>query len=183
MCESVCRTSLTDMSTYSCPNECDNLCKLLNQSKKDDEKDQLNFYGLTDDEVQFCASNKVTCLESYKLSWTAEKLCEQIYSQNRVNDESDACRHYVWAMYMAKDSKVGPSNAESILNAHENNPLEPADERAMDLANNRKALLDFAQQKDKNLSDEKILNLFKENLKKKKLVILRPRFSGTGGLP
>ena len=99
----------------------------------------------------------------------------------RVNDESDACRHYVWAILLAKNLNL--KNAEIILNAHENNPLEPEDEKAMDVANNRIALIDFSKY-DSNVFDEKfILTLFKENLEKKKLIVLKPRFSNSKGVP
>lgn len=182
-CESVCATSQTDMATYSCTIECENLCKKLNNKSKDKEKNELNFYGLTDEEVKFCSSNKMICLKAYKLSWEAESLCEKIYPQSRVNDESDACRHYLWAILMAKETTIGLSNAESILKAHEANPFEALDEKEMDLANNRRGLLDYLENKKLKLNDEEILNLFKKNLQKKQLNILKPKYTNSGGLP
>lgn len=176
-CLDKCVVAMTDMSSFGCPSQCDSLCKKVTTA--DDETDQLNYYGLTNDEVKFCTENKTTCLKAYKLSWDTEKICLSVYPQSLTNDESDACRHYVWSNLLSRD--IGLKDAETILNAHENNPKEPADEKAMDLANNRLGLIDF--QKNKKITDIEIINSFKQNLKNKSLVILKPRYPTTGGLP
>lgn len=176
-CESKCRTSETDMATYMCPQQCDILCKKIGKPVGKDP----NLYGLTDDEVKFCASHKVVCIQAYKLTWTAESLCKEIYETSELSDESDACRHYIWSFLLSKE--IGISSAEAILNAHENTPLEPQDEKAMDLANNRLAQIDFAKRNAKKITDKYITDLFKENLKNNKLIILKPKYKKNGGLP
>ena len=176
-CESECRIAIVDMSSYMCHQQCDALCKSLEKPSRKDP----NFYGLTDDEIKFCSQNKLICLKAYKLTWTAESLCKEMYSYSDLNDETDACRHYIWAFLLSKEVNI--KNAEAILSAHENNQLEPKNERSMDLANNRLGQIDYEKSKDKDLNNKFITELFKENLKNNKLVILKPKFQKTGGLP
>jgi len=170
-CESLCVIADTDMSTFRCPDRCESLC---NQASE-------NIYGLTDDEIKFCKENKLDCLRAYKETWSAEKICLKIYPVSDVNDESDACRHYVWSILLAKS--IGTIKAETVLNAHENNPREPKNQQAMDLANNRLGLLDYQKMKSKKITDEEITKSFIEQLKKNSLIILKQNYKSTGGLP
>lgn len=170
-CETLCATADTDMSTFMCPDRCETLCK----------QPYENIYGLTDDEIKFCKSNKLDCLKAYKESWNAEKICLKIYPVSDVNDESDACRHYVWSILLAKS--IGTVKAETVLNAHENNPREPKNQQAMDLANNRLGLLDYQKMKSKQLTDDEIKKSFIEQLKKNSLIILKQNYKSTGGIP
>jgi hypothetical protein len=174
-CESKCRTSQTDMATYLCPQQCDLFCK--NQGKPI-EKDS-NFYDLTDNEIAFCKKNPISCAQAYKLSWEAEKICQSIYIRSSTNDESDACRHYIWAYLLAKE--LGKKTALKILDAHEDNPKQALNEREMDLHNNELGLNAF--QKNKNLPNSALLELYKKNLKDKKVKIVKPKYPSTGGLP
>lgn len=175
-CEEKCRVAPTDMSSYMCPRTCKELCS------QNDPEPQLNIYGLTDDELSFCKKNIKTCLKAYKLTWDAENLCRSMYDgRSETNDETDACRHYVWATMLARD--IGVEDAETILNAHENNPFEPEDEKAMDLANNRLALVDFLKNKSKKYDDKSILDSFLSNLKKKKIIVISPRVEMLKGKP
>lgn len=175
-CESECRIGEKDMSTYMCSLQCEQLCKNFGKSSAPEE----NFYGLTDAELKFCKENKVDCLKAYKKTWDAEKICLNIYPASLVNDESDACRHYVWALLLS--NSIGEKNAEAVLNAHETNPKEPTDEKAMDLANNRLGLLNYKKLKD-NFNDEDIKKSFLEELENKKFIIIKPQYPQSGGLP
>ena len=56
----------------------------------------------------------------------------------KKNDASDAYRHYIWAGLMVNE--FGKSFSEKVLNAHELEPSQPEKEKAMDLANNRRAV-------------------------------------------
>lgn len=174
-CQEICRTSKTDMATYLCPQQCDVLCKNFKHNAIKD----LNFYGLTDAEVKYCKENPVSCAKAYELSWEAEKACLSIYTRSSTNDESDACRHYIWAMQLSKN--LGLENARIILNAHENNPKQDLKEKEMDLQNNELGLQDF--EKNSKLPSDKYLDLFKKNLKDKKFKIIKPAYSSQGGTP
>lgn len=168
-CEAECRISKVDMSNYLCKNQCENLCK--NQDDIVKKYDLLIQYGLSKDEILLCNNNKLLCVNAYKLSWKAENACLTLFIKSKINDESDACRHFTWAMFLAQN--LGSELAEKILTAHENNADSTPEARAMDLSNNRLALLVF-QQSNKNLTESEILNLFLLNLKNNKLVVLKP---------
>ncbi len=173
-CESKCVIAGTDMSSYMCPERCESLCK-----KK--VPGNVSIYGLTEDEIKFCTENKIDCLKAYKESWNAEKICLSIYPVGDTNDESDACRHYVWSILLSRT--IGEKKAEDVLNAHENNPREPKNQQAMDLANNRLGLLNYQRSKGKFSSDEEIKKSFIEQIKNNRLVILEPNYKTSGGLP
>lgn len=178
-CMVKCSISPVDMSNFDCPVDCDKFCK---------KTEEINYsilkkYGLTDDEIKICDKEAMTCIKAYKMSLEAEKTCLEVYPASRTNDESDACRHYVWAILLA--NSLGVEKASSILNAHENNPKEPQSERAMDLANNRLGLLSYQKMIDKKneITEASILVEFKDNLKKDNFIINAPRYKQKGGLP
>jgi hypothetical protein len=122
------------------------------------------------------ALDPIKTLKAYQLSWKAEAQCNEIYSQSRHNDESDACRHFVWAATMSKE--LGKDFASKVLAAHEAEPDQPVDEKNMDDANNARGLLAADQMKGTSVSS--IIQEFQNDLKNKKLVILKSRFGEKG---
>ena len=172
-CESNCRTVEVDMASYMCNHQCDVLCK--NTPKKPSE----NYYGLTDDEIKFCKNNPVKCAKAYKQSWITEKLCLDIYPYSDMDDESDACRHYVWAILLSRE--IGTKDAETVLNAHENNSKEPKNQQSMDLANSRMAIINFQKDAKKFNSNDDIKKSFINEIKENKFIIIKPKYSKTGG--
>lgn len=56
------------------------------------------------------------------------------FGYNGRNDKSDAFRHCFWSATLARD--LGYFEAKMFTNAHETNPDNPPDEKAMDLHNN-----------------------------------------------
>lgn len=166
-CLSLCRTSQTDMSSYSCTKSCDILCK---KNDKNSEKEP-NFYDLTDDEIKFCKKEPVKCSKAYALGYLAENQCLKIFVVSDHNDESDACRHYIWSYYLSKD--FGEKEAREILNAHENNPNQDPKEKEMDLHNNEVALKDYKNKLDLPDKIEKVISKFEENLKNKKFKVIK----------
>jgi hypothetical protein len=170
-CESNCTINKVDMATYMCPNQCEKLCKI--KAKKEPEI-STNFYGLTNDEIKLCQENPIICAAAYQSTWEADKSCLKIFPNSKTNDESDACRHFIWAGLLTKEH--GSEMAKKILDAHENNPKEPLEEKAMDLANNRAGI--FASEaliKDNKFDDNALLNEFKRQLKNNSLIVIKPR--------
>lgn len=167
------------MSTYMCKNKCEDLCS--HSISKNNEKLEQNFYGLTDDELKFCKDNKLFCATAYKKSWSAELACKKIYPTSDNKDESDACRHYVWSIFLSQE--FGEKTAKIILEAHENNPNQLIDDKEMDTHNNQLGLNDFKDKKLKLKAEDDILNRFKENMKNRKFKILKPFYEKTNGLP
>ncbi|MGZ6479529.1 MAG: DUF6973 domain-containing protein [Bdellovibrionales bacterium] len=174
-CELKCAMQENDMSNFHCTEECEDLCKTP-------IKEQLiiglaDLYpGLTDAEKALAALDPLKTLKAYQLSWNAESQCNEIYAQSRHNDESDACRHFVWAATMSKD--LGKDFASKVLSAHEAEPDQSIDEKNMDDSNNARGLLAADRLKEKPQSS--IIQEFQNDLKSKKMVILKSRFNKRG---
>jgi hypothetical protein len=91
-----------------------------------------------------------------------------------TNDESDACRHFVWAALLTNE--FGSDFAQQILAAHEQEPTQPPEEKAMDLANNQRGVTFIKDApKGQRPSGDNILNEFQAQLAKGKIVVLKPR--------
>jgi hypothetical protein len=165
-----CSAFEVDMGTFECHEECPTLCK--EKSSTEAIFSLSGLYGLTPSERALAAKEPVKTLKAYKLSWEAESICRQLYFESRTNDESDACRHFVWAWILTRD--LGSDFANQVLNAHEDDPRQPQIEKAMDLSNNRQGQL--MEQSSKTPSNEnEILQSFKNNIGKKNLIIIKSR--------
>ncbi len=62
----------------------------------------------------------------------------QYFGVNGRNDKSDAFRHCFWSAILARE--LGYHNALQFTNAHESDPRNLSDEKAMDLHNNSTGL-------------------------------------------
>ena len=106
------------------------------------------------------------------MSRKADKLCLTLFEDSHTNDESDACRHFVWAILLYKE--FGLNFSQEILNAHEQTRKQPLNEKSMDMANNRIGLIKADKlSKENKLNDTDILATFQESLKAKELIVLR----------
>jgi len=80
-------------------------------------------------------------------------------------------RHFVWAALLT--NRLGVEKTKKFLDAHENNPVQPSSEKAMDLANNRAGILVTLKLREKNVFN--VDNIKKEaitSLRDKSLVVL-----------
>lgn len=103
----------------------------------------------------------------------AEKRTGKYFPKGLIDDESDAFRHFTWACLLAKE--VGVDQAQKFLDAHEANPRQTQEAKAMDLANNRAGLLEAQRlQQQGKLDLEHVEESALEHLKYKKLIILKP---------
>lgn len=104
----------------------------------------------------------------------------RIYESMQTNDASDACRHFVWAALLNKE--FGPEFSSQVLNGHEQDLKQPQQEKSMDLANNRLGQLTSDQLiKDKQFSESTLLEKFKENLERGRIIVLRSLPRATKG--
>lgn len=166
-----CSVAPIGMGNFSCRNRCDEFCK-VSQMKETIFKISDLYPGLTSAERALAAQEPIKTLSAYKLSWKAEEICHSAYPKSKRNDESDACRHFVWAGLLTKEH--GKDFALQVLNAHEQDPEEPKDELAMDSANNRLGILRSESLiKSSKFSDENILEAFKSALKKSEIIKLK----------
>jgi hypothetical protein len=136
-CLTSCALIPIDMSNFECPSKCPELCK-SGQAESFVFKLTELYPGLTASERALAAKEPTKMLKSYQLSHTAEGICKQKFPTSATNDESDACRHFVWAGLLTH--AFGRAFAEEVLFAHEQEPTQPGEERAMDLANNQRGI-------------------------------------------
>lgn len=172
-CVFECTITKTDKNSGSCPLFCADLC--------DAEYFGVAFFklsdiypGLTLAERGLVAEFPRELTKAYAASWKAEQTCIGIYKASATNDESDACRHYVWAGLLA--GKLGSQLAQKVLDAHENNPQEPLEEKSMDLANNRGGILACERLSlTKQCDSEHLLKSFINDLESGRLIVLKPK--------
>ena len=161
------------MGTLGCHAECSYLCE---SSGAEDFIFKISdlYPGLTEAERAIVAQDPMRATKAYSLSLEAEEHCHKVFPSSRTNDESDACRHFMWAGLLY--AEFGHSFSEQVLNAHEVDPKQPLAEKQMDLANNRQglAIAKFLK-KTNNLNGISLLREFESNLKGGKLKVLKKR--------
>lgn len=97
----------------------------------------------------------------------------QNFPKQKTRDEGDAFRHFVWAAELT--SELGTDLAQKFLHAHEENPIQKPEDKAMDHANNQSGIK--AAQimlKNKSYTFNNIKTEALEQLRNKKLNILKP---------
>lgn len=164
-----CASLPVDMGTFDCPNSCDDFC---GSAAKERFLFQLSdlYPGLTAAEKALVSQHPRQMLKAYQLAQKAEELCLKEFPRSDTNDESDACRHFVWAVFLSKE--LGTELSQKILDAHEQEPTQPEEEKAMDLANNQRGV-SFANSRAGALTDRMILDEFRKLQSEGKLIILR----------
>ena len=166
-CESYCSIAKTDLRTFVCKSKCDKLCSELipiNQS--------LSILNpvLNKSEQDLAKKFPINCLMAYKLSFDGESLCSEIFLKSLNDDESDACRHFIWTYLMAQ--RINSGFAKKVLTAHENEPYQPKISKEMDELNNDLALKYF--KKMPKLDEVNLKKLFLNELNAGKLKINNP---------
>jgi hypothetical protein len=166
-----CAVAPIGMGDFTCRNRCDEFCAVSQGTTTLFKLSDL-YPGLTAAERALAAEEPAKTLVAYQLSLKAEKLCQTIYKSSQTNDGSDACRLFIWAGLLA--DKLGEKFALNLLNAHEQDSLQPKEEHAMDTANNRLGIIRSGHLiKEKKFSEQELLKSFKEALKKSEIIILR----------
>jgi hypothetical protein len=160
------------MESFDCPLACPDLCKRSLGTKFGFNLAHL-YPSLTDAERVLFADDPGAAAQAYYLSWRAEKSCNGLYGSSRTNDESDACRHYVWAALLRRD--LGLDRSRAIMDAHESEPGQPVEEKAMDLANNQRGILYVESlAKTGEMTEDGIIKAFLKDLEKGNIVVLKP---------
>jgi len=174
-CVTKCSILPTGMGTFDCPLGCKNLCA-NNASTPLSEHVVLSllelYPALTRAEREFASKNPKDAMRGYLLSQKAEDICSSLYPVSATNDESDACRHFIWAGIMRKEFNL--PTAQKILEAHEAEDLQSVEEKSMDLANNRAGLLATEELlTSKSYSEKILLEVFTEKLKSGNLIVIK----------
>ncbi len=158
-CELSCAIIGVDMGTFTCPNQCEKLCRVY---LPDYITNNLTWAGnLTDSDKALIKKFPLDALKVYQSKKTAEESTKKLFKDNFRNDESDAFRHAVWSGLLTK--KLGREKAQLFLDSHESSPNSPPEEVDMDKFNNSKGI-SMAEEltKNKKFSRE---NLEKDVLK------------------
>lgn len=125
-CELRCGAIMTDMATFICPNQCEELCKI---SENSNPLGKFLYYpGLTPAEKKLIEKYPTDILNVFTQKTRAEWSSRRNFPDQNMNDESDAFRHFIWAGLLTKE----------FLDAHEDDPDQPMSERNMDLHNNNR---------------------------------------------
>jgi len=164
------------MGTFNCPNLCPKYCK---ESQITNFTFQLTdlYPGLTNAERALASQFPAKALIGYTMALKAEHMCADEFGANRHNDESDGCRHFIWAGLMS--DKIGSELATKFLNAHEDYEGNPIDEKSMDTSNNTIGLSEAKDLIDnKKFSAENLKSRFMIDLKDKKIQTIKPRLKG-----
>jgi hypothetical protein len=117
-------------TVHGCYNDVeDKLLSLAPNGIPQDYYDTLN-----DEEKKLCHENSYRCLGVYQAQNFAFEWSQQHEPAGGHNDAQDALRHAIWSAKMAY--AYGEEYAKKWGDAHELNPLQPEDEKIMDLFNN-----------------------------------------------
>jgi hypothetical protein len=168
-----CSTIPVDMSTFRCPESCDDFCKIKKNTPR--PIDQLtSFFGFNSEELKLIAIWPKKATKAYGLSKVANKMTDKAMKRNLPGDESDAFRHFVWAALMTRD--LGAEIARKFLDAYESDEPSSSPDRAMDLANNQ-AGIDAAKKlvQEKKATDDNIREAAIGALRAKKLIVMKPK--------
>ena len=175
-CELKCIVTPVDMGSFLCPNSCEELC-----SKS--AADHLLKYAprLTEVDKTVVSKMPYEALKVFVEKERADNLTEKVFKSPSKNDESDAFRHFVWSVLVAKE--IGEDKAKIFLNAHEEDSTQTSAEKQMDLANNSTGLEFFSKSKkanvrlDLNEIEKEALN----QLRDKKLKVLESKYKQIPG--
>ncbi len=166
-CEAKCTVTMIDMRTFQCHSQCAELCSESSISK------YVFYPGLTSKEKALIDKYPKESIIVFVEKMRAEESSLRQFPTQKFNDEGDAFRHYVWAGLLAKE--IGIEMAQTFLDAHEENPLQPNEENSMDLANNRSGILGAQKlQKENKLDLKNLENQALEALRADKLIVINP---------
>lgn len=97
------------------------------------------FKQLTPQEQNYLKANPHHAFAIKQSKETAFEETKRRFGFNGHNDRSDAFRHCFWSAVLARE--IGYANALRFTTAHESSPINPKDEKAMDLHNNGMGLI------------------------------------------
>ncbi|MFZ4405159.1 MAG: DUF6973 domain-containing protein [Pseudobdellovibrionaceae bacterium] len=169
-CELKCATIMVDMGTFTCPSECQKLCTKSNSINR-----FIYYPALNEKEKKLIKSRPFgELILVYKSKIAAEQSSLRNFPVQKTNDEGDAFRHYIWAGLLTKE--LGSENAKVYLDAHEANPLQPQNEKSMDLANNRGGILGAQELiKENNFNQKNLEQKALIELENGNLIVIEPR--------
>lgn len=169
-CMLKCALIPADIDTFDCNTGCPTFC---GESGFKDSLFQLSdlYPHLTGSERALIAEYPAAAMKVFSAKDKAENLCRNQFGSNRSRDESDACRHFVWAIEMRRG--LDAELATKFLDAHEDQTDQLKDERDMDINNNRRGLESAKKlMKSGSFTERDILKELQTELKSKSLAVI-----------
>lgn len=177
-CLETCEKIGSDLLSLGCYFECPDLC---NFHPEDDHKrlvlQQIKnitiYYDLTPQERDLILKDPIAALSVYTAKRKAEAVTLNMFGRSVQLDESDAVRHFTWALLIC--AELGRETAKLFLDAHERTN-EPSSDKAMDAANNAKGLdaCMLLRAKHSKFEVDDILDTARKTYRAHELVILKP---------
>lgn len=172
-CVRHCSTAQTSLATFDCAIFCDQLCK-RKVTQKDlpyDAPDPIP--NLCPDEVSLLGDSPKMLPQIQQARKRAIQITkEQFGSSRRLDDESDAFRHFLWTSFLASRTSTG--FAKAFTDAHESCTLSNVSQE-MDYMNNAKALEWFEHEsKIGPVGEKAIVKKALDLLRKGDLVVINP---------
>ncbi len=99
-------------------------------------KNFIYYPGLTPAENKLIKKYPIDALTVYLQKNIAENSSSRNFPDQSLNDESDAFRHFIWSGLLTKE--LGVNKAREFLDAHEEDPAQPENQKKMDLFNNNR---------------------------------------------
>ena len=131
-------------------------------------------YGkLTSHERRLLLKHPFKMINVYDLSVSAEKMCSELFPVNNQDDESDACRHFVWSALLY--NKFGEDFSLKVLWAHEEGSINTEEQKAMDMHNNKLGF-DFSARLlglPGGFEKQKLIPAFLNHLKSGSFIVLK----------
>ena len=160
----------TDKDTFSCLEMCPKFC--FSGMRKTLIFHLLAFYpGLTKAERALTAYYPKKMWQAYRLSWRAEKICLSLFKISGSHDVSDACRHFMWSalLYQA----LGYKFSLKVSYAHESDPKQTKEEKAMDTTNNKRgAIIAKELLQNNRWSKKNLIKAFQKDLKSGNITVM-----------
>lgn len=163
---------MTDMGTFSCPMQCDQLCLA---PLKEQLLFQYAYYpALTPQERALIAKYPTEALKVYQQMRETEKITSRLFPKGFVDDESDAVRHFIWAGLLVRE--LGNDKAQMFLDAHEANARQTDEAKSMDIKNNLAGIHEAERlKKSGKLDAQSIEKTAVKFLMEKRLIVIKPR--------
>ena len=173
-CEMDCALIPSDMGSFDCSAQCDNLCKAyVNPDTAAGLAKYVERKALTQAEKTLISKHPADAINAFRLKNDALDSTQRIFGKNGWNDESDAFRHFVWSGLMA--NSMGVERAKQFLEAHEQAPDQPPEEFKMDTFNNEQGIKAGANLKIKDSGAGVLEKQAVQKLENGELQVLKPK--------
>jgi len=173
-CELKCSVTPVDMGTFSCPQQCEDLCQ------KDTFDLVLKYTPrLTEGDRVVIKKYPLDALTVYRLKSEVDSLTDKVFGKASTGDESDAFRHFVWSARLSIE--LGKEKAKLFLDAHEQDSTQSSLDKKMDIENNSQGMKFIDAQVGVKPEIDAIEKEALQRLRSKSLIVNEPKLKNIPG--